>query len=251
MAQDKDYKTITTIIYVSGDSPAERKDDLRTCLKHATHHTGETWLTEPSLTKNTDNATEAIENETPGNSVTIEEGDWHPPINQLLICHDKTTTKNGLDGMMQGATKSNQPYSLIVVHPDELIDRANGAERIQELVDCAVDVHLAEAGMVVTSGTAIKGATKRALTTLSDALHPSHDHDTDATYAWSGGRPPLGFEVDGGRLVETDEYDRICTVLQQVRDSETSKRRAAKRLGCSRGTIINALEDRPSMYGLV
>ncbi len=63
------------------------------------------------------------------------------------------------------------------------------------------------------------------------------------------GRPPLGFDKDDGRLIETSEYDRIVTVLEMVTKDELSKRKAARELDTSRATINRALE-RGELYGL-
>lgn len=63
------------------------------------------------------------------------------------------------------------------------------------------------------------------------------------------GRPPLGFEVEDGRLVPGDDYQRVCGLLQKVEDDSLSKRWAADKLGCVRKTVTNAL-NRPEMYDL-
>ena len=63
------------------------------------------------------------------------------------------------------------------------------------------------------------------------------------------GRAPLGFEKDDGTLLEGENYDQVCAVLDMVAKDELSKRQAAKELGTSRPTINRAL-DRPDLYGL-
>jgi DNA invertase Pin-like site-specific DNA recombinase len=63
------------------------------------------------------------------------------------------------------------------------------------------------------------------------------------------GRAPLGFEKDDGTLLEGENYDQICAVLDMVAKDELSKRQAAKELDTSRPTINRAL-DRPDLYGL-
>lgn len=64
------------------------------------------------------------------------------------------------------------------------------------------------------------------------------------------GPAPLGFEKESGRLIEAANYDRVCTVLDQVVRDELSKRKAAAELDTSRRTIQRAVEDRPGLYGL-
>lgn len=63
------------------------------------------------------------------------------------------------------------------------------------------------------------------------------------------GRPPLGFENDDGNLVESENYDRVVSVLELVLKGELSKRAAAGELETSRPTINRAL-DRAGLYGL-
>ena len=64
------------------------------------------------------------------------------------------------------------------------------------------------------------------------------------------GPAPLGFEKDDGQLIETSEYDRVCSVLDMVEAGELSQRKAAERLDTSRKTIRRSLDDRPELYGL-
>lgn len=63
------------------------------------------------------------------------------------------------------------------------------------------------------------------------------------------GRPPLGFEKDDGRLIEGENYDRVCAVLDMVQKKELSKRSASSEIETFRSTISRALE-RSELYGL-
>lgn len=65
---------------------------------------------------------------------------------------------------------------------------------------------------------------------------------------WSG-RPPLGFEVKDGHLVESEDYGDVCGTLRLVQTGKLSKRAAADELDTSRRTINRCL-DNPSRYGL-
>jgi len=71
-----------------------------------------------------------------------------------------------------------------------------------------------------------------------------------ATDEYKHGPAPLGFEKDSGRLVEADDYHRVCSVLEDVARDEMSQRQAAKELGCGRKTIRRTLNDRAELYGL-
>lgn len=66
--------------------------------------------------------------------------------------------------------------------------------------------------------------------------------------AWSG-RPPLGFDVEDGHLVESDRYGEVVAVLRLVRDGKLSKRAGADELDTSRRTIGRCLDNR-ERYGL-
>lgn len=250
MTQNKSYSPITTVIYVRGDTRTELKDDLRTCLAHAADHAGEPWLAEPSFESNVKNASVAVANSEPG-KVTMEEADYHDPVNRLAIIYG-TTTNTQLQSLLNGGRNADRRLNIVVTGPDELADRSHGLDRITTLANDWNTVHFAETGLTVTPGTEMTGAVRRAVMTLTDSVHPAHSEDVDATYQWSGGRPPLGFKVaDGERLVEADDFEKVATTLQAVWDQRTSKRRAARVLDCSRATITNAIENRPEMYGLV
>jgi len=62
------------------------------------------------------------------------------------------------------------------------------------------------------------------------------------------GRPPLGFEKEDGSLIEGENYDRVCAILDMVAKGNLSKRKAASELDTSRSTITRSL-DRGELYG--
>lgn len=74
------------------------------------------------------------------------------------------------------------------------------------------------------------------------------DRRAGAGESWSG-RPPLGFEVSEGHLVQGADYGRTVAVLRLVQQGDLSKRSAADELGVSRRTINRCL-DNPDRYGL-
>ena len=67
---------------------------------------------------------------------------------------------------------------------------------------------------------------------------------------YSGGRPPLGFDVEGDDLVSNARYVTINTVVQKYRDGDLSKSEAAEKLDVARSTIEN-LSSRAELYQLV
>ena len=75
------------------------------------------------------------------------------------------------------------------------------------------------------------------------------DIDFPVTREYEGGRPPMGFDVNDGKLVSNDHYLEIHDLIQSFRDGEISKREAAKELDVSRVTVGN-LADRVELYQL-
>lgn len=67
---------------------------------------------------------------------------------------------------------------------------------------------------------------------------------------WPGGRPPIGTAVDSGRLIKAEEFNEVRNTLQMVQFDELSKSAAADRIGCTRKTISNSIENRAEMYEL-
>jgi DNA invertase Pin-like site-specific DNA recombinase len=63
------------------------------------------------------------------------------------------------------------------------------------------------------------------------------------------GPAPLGFEKDGGKLIEAGNYHEVVVALDMVQKGELSKRKAARKLDCSRSTIGRAL-NRSELYSL-
>lgn len=249
MTDNMERAPLTTIVYVTGSTPTERKDKMRQVLVHAVKHCAEGWLTNSSFDDTVDNFVETIEDEPDVAWNAFEESDYREPIHQIRVNHDTTQTSNGLARLDDGISESDLRVDVVVTEPDDICNRATGVSNIEALLNQGANVHFSATGVTLNAGTDVTGATKRAVMTLSDAVHPQHSNDGES-YAHTGGRPPLGYTVEDGRLVEDEDYHMVCKRLQQVVDQIKSKNRAAKELGCARGTIINAIEDRPEMYGL-
>lgn len=64
------------------------------------------------------------------------------------------------------------------------------------------------------------------------------------------GPAPIGFRKEDGNLLESTEYDRVCSILDMVDSDEMSQREAARRLDCGPKTIRRAINDNPELYGL-
>ena len=259
MTDNMQRAPLTTVVYVAGSTPSERKQKARTTLAHAVNNCGETWLAQqPGFDANVAGIVEFMEesieesgDDNPGGGWESEESDYREPIHRVRVAYDVGPSRSGLGGIVSGVKSADGRHiDVIMTRPDDAVTRATGVDPLQDIVGNGAAVRFAESGVALTTGTDIEGATKRVVMTLSDALHPRHADDDPASYAHTGGRPPLGFEVQDGRLVEGEDYRTICTRLQQVVDQKISKNYAAKKIGCARGTIINAIEERPEMYNL-
>lgn len=68
---------------------------------------------------------------------------------------------------------------------------------------------------------------------------------------WQGGRPPLGTEIDDGRLVKADNYRDVSRTILLVRKDEISISEAARQLDCTRKTITNIIDKRTDLYAVV
>lgn len=240
----------STVIYLTATDSSERKERLEEALKHIVNWWGLTWLKDYTPDEVINTIVGEMEPASAGIVTYEEKGFQDPPFHQLFVYYDHAGSDWALtrlvDDLSSGDVDSVQ--RVITSSPDVLVDTSRGVQMIEDLVVGAqVDVSFVEHRLVLQHGAHVDGARKRVVTTLCDSLHPRADDGEG--YRHTGGRPPLGFEAKDGRLVPGDGYDEVCTVLQQVQDSKTSKREAAAELGCVRATISNAL-DRPQMYNL-
>ncbi len=66
------------------------------------------------------------------------------------------------------------------------------------------------------------------------------------------GRAPLGFHKENGNLYPTEDFDRICAVLELVDKGQLSQNKAASTLKTSRTTIRRAITEtkRRELYNL-
>lgn len=89
----------------------------------------------------------------------------------------------------------------------------------------------------------------RMLAAIRDA-QMTRDGDEILKQDWTGGRPPIGTEVDGGRLIRGDDYLDVRQTLQKVIFAGMSKSEAAREIGCARKTIGNTINDRADLFDI-
>lgn len=152
---------------------------------------------------------------------------------------------------------------LVVPTVRMLIDHRHDSSELTELINAGVTVHVVEQGLTVTGTCDETEDILLAAAAHDDRSRPgdveeleTENEGTETTQIlvrraeYRGGRPPFGFEVGAsGDVVAKPEYDRICEVVQRVKDGVYSKATAADKLDCARSTIGNCL-DRPELYQL-
>lgn len=180
------------------------------------------------------------------------------------IYRDKSTgtdvARDGYQSMMSDAADGS--FDAIVVHSVSRVARSiQDLERtVDQLRAAGVELHVVEEGIEMVPGE--EDPYQRALlqllgvfSELEAKIKRQNIREGIAARQQSDGyhhgRPPLGFVPDGdGGIVEADNYQRVCAVLEEVAKGRMSQRQAAKELDVARKTIRRALNDRPDLYGL-
>jgi len=159
----------------------------------------------------------------------------------IKLSDEATSYRNSLKELMD----ADHTREFIAPDASETLINATVAHG---LTDAGATVTIADEKLSFRPGAA-RDDIKRTLTIHRDAT-TTDDGAEIIEEKWAGGRPPLGTRVDAGRLVKDDNYDDVRVKLQMVAAGNKTKAAAAAELGCARGTIDNAIEDRAAMYQL-
>lgn len=158
-----------------------------------------------------------------------------------------------IDSAIGSATVREIPHFFV----DSFVDfgESHGAiaDRVRELVDGGVEVH------VVSQGFDIDSANCEHVLGVLDGLDAAgldlqRRADVRDIQRWlpdsaQAGRPPLGFEKVDGELVPGPRIDEVRAVISMRLTGDIPKQKAADRLGVSPRTITRA-EANPGRYGL-
>lgn len=129
--------------------------------------------------------------------------------------------------------------TLVTVTADSL----PGPDGVEYLVGRGVTVHNVDAALrIQPHGDELSPITARALEAINETDTDPAEPVTAKRH--TGGRPPIGMEVDDGMLRAAENYSKVQQTLHRVERDEMSRADAANRLGCVRKTIDNALEKR-------
>lgn len=113
-------------------------------------------------------------------------------------------------------------------------------QEIQELLSEDVSVHLPRVGIKITRHRNITNEILDALTPLSD---------DDVIRRHTGGRSPLGTDIEDGFLVKSDDYQHVRETLTKHREDDISKEEAADHLNTTPRTVERAAQ-RKQLYQL-
>lgn len=127
-------------------------------------------------------------------------------------------------------------------------ERVTNVNLIHQITESGTTVTLAEPRISFREGATLDDI-ERTLTIHRDAATTANGAEI-IDDSRGGGRSPLGTSVEGGRLIKDDDYDDVRIQLQMVCSGDKTVSAAANDLGCVRGTIHNAIEDRAAMYQL-
>ncbi len=130
-------------------------------------------------------------------------------------------------------------------------------ERVTELIEAGVAVHIIKAGLRLGEDTSDSGPDDQALlralgiaAELDTTMGRERTKEGVAAAKAAGkhiGRPPFGFDSDGeGGLIPNEDFETALSVIERIENDE-SKRSIAREAGTTRATVKNIVE-RKDMY---
>lgn len=176
---------------------------------------------------------------------------------------DKSTgTNTSRDGYqdMVAAAEAGEFDAIVVKSISRIARSIRDLERtVERLRDSDVALHIIDEGFVLdpTDDDPMQRAMFRLMGVFAELEADLAQQRTKEGLAarmqnedYHHGPPPIGFTKDDGRLIESDDYHRVCAILDQVARGDLSKRKAARELDTTRKTVRSAINERPELYGL-
>jgi len=190
------------------------------------------------------------------------EDDLGSDLTDLQVFRDKSTgtdtSRSGYKEMM-GTVKTGEVDHVVVHEISRLARSLQDLERsVSRITDNGAAVHFVRDGLSFGDGkeSPMHRLQMQMLGAFAEWQARVKQMNTKEGIAarqqeddYHHGRPPLGFEKNDGRLIEAENYDQVCAVLDMVVKDNLSKRRAANQLDSSRKTIDRAL-TRTELYRL-
>lgn len=184
-------------------------------------------------------------------------------LDDITTYRDKSTGTNtkrsGYQSMM--AAVDNGEHDAVIVHSLDRIARSlTDFERTtREITDADTEFHLINESLVIkpNEDDPMQQLMRQMLAAFAEfeanIIRQRTREGLSARMAneeYHHGPAPIGFTKNDGRLIESDDFHTVATVLELVDAGELSKRQAAKELDTTRTTIRSALNDRRELYGL-
>jgi DNA invertase Pin-like site-specific DNA recombinase len=181
----------------------------------------------------------------------------------LEIFRDKSTgtdtSRSGYREMMR-AIEDGEVTEVVVKSVSRIARSIRDLDRTAERIgDAGAELHILDEGLILKPdeddpyqtalfrvlGVFAELEAEIAQKRTKEGIAARQEHEE-----YHHGPAPLGFEKDDGRLVEGDEYDLVCAVLEMKASGEMGTREAARELGCGTATINRCLDERAGLYGL-
>jgi DNA invertase Pin-like site-specific DNA recombinase len=184
-------------------------------------------------------------------------------LSDLKIFRDKSTgtdTARGDYRDLMEAVEYGEVDEVVVKSVSRIARSIRDLDRTAERIkDAGAELHIIDEGLVLKpeENDPYQNALFRVLGVFAELEAEIAQKRTKEGIAarqehneYHHGPAPLGFEKDDGRLVEAEDYDLVCAVLEMKASGEMGTREAARELGCGTATINRCLEERASLYGL-
>lgn len=170
---------------------------------------------------------------------------------------DTPTTHPDNAEHLANLTTSKPIDHVIIRRLDDFNDTPTGIETVLNVMkDQDVAVHAVNNNLVIPgsdAGDDVRAAVTAAARSTTTPDRDTHNDDADELINDDNeethtGRPPIGFRVEHGQLVEADDYDEIRRAVEAAAHGHISLNEAARRVKPSRRSIKRAYTQRPGLY---
>lgn len=187
---------------------------------------------------------------------------WDVSLGEIRFFRDKSTgtdtQRDGYRAMM--ADVEDGQLDAIVVHSISRISRSiRDLDRtVERIANAGAELHIISEGFEIlpdesdpfqTAMLRLLGVFAELEAELAQQRAREGIAARQKTEEYHHGRAPFGFSKEDGRLVEAENYNNVCAVLDMVARENLSISAAANELGTSRTTIRRAL-NRGELYGI-
>jgi len=194
---------------------------------------------------------------------TYAQDNLNTELADLQIFRDKSTgtdtSRSGYREMME-AIEDGEIGEVVVKSVSRIARSIRDLDRTAERIkDAGAELHIIDEGLILKphENDPYQTALFRVLGVFAELEAEIAQKRTREGIAarqqneeYHHGPAPLGFEKDDGRLVEGDDYDLVCAVLEMKASGDMGTREAARELRCGTATIKRCLDERAELYEL-